>query len=968
MYRNKLYSLFPVRLVVVFILLTAGLIILGSKYYNNQKNNFRKDSENLLNSVSGLKVKQIQNWRYERIGDGQVIASNKFIGNALSGLVKNPYDKKIMLDVREWMKSMISTFFYRSIELVNSDGNISIGEPFITDISGPFLKETIKKVIHDKQVILSDFHFIEGTDSIHINLYVPIVKSDNTVSEVLILEINPYDYLYPFIQTWPAPSRSAETLLFEKQGDSVVYLNELRHKQNTALKFKISVNEKQIMAVKAVNGESGFREGMDYRGKEVLASINKIEGTNWYLISKIDKDEVFENLYEISKLVYTLVSSLILLSAIGIILYWRHQRVRHYKELLTSEQEKKALAEHFDYLVKYANDIILLTDENGKFYEANEKAFQTYGYTKEEFLKLNVKDIRANKYKYSTESDYTKIKQEKGYTFEIYHVKKDGTEFPVEISSRVITIEGKDFFQGIIRDITERKKAILEIELSQQKFKAVFNNANDAIMLLEGNKFILINSQAEKMFGASADEILNRTPADFSPEFQDDGKTSREKVKKKNALALAGEPQRFEWIHKRKNGELFYSEVSLNAMELEGRNYLLGIVRDISENKTHELELMEAKEKAEEASKLKSYFLANMSHELRTPMTAILGFAEVLKDDLEPGDFRDMATVIHKGGMRLMNTLNSILDLSRVEANKLDVKIEDCDLTAVVLSITKMFSAYAKEKEIELKVNASEKVFASIDLRLMEQVLNNLIQNAITYTNKGYVEVSVYNKEKNLRSYAVVKVTDTGIGIEKNMQTLVFEPFRQASEGISRKFEGTGLGLTITKKFVELMDGTIKLESEPGKGSTFTVILPAADDIITAAEDIPSEQEFQMRKGRLPKILIVEDDPDNIYTTTVFLKGRYELDSTDNGEEAILMAEAKRYDAILMDIGLKGINGMETAQKIRLINGYEKTPIIALTAYAMNGDKEWFLEHSCSHYIPKPFTRKSLIKVLESVC
>jgi len=250
--------------------------------------------------------------------------------------------------------------------------------------------------------------------------------------------------------------------------------------------------------------------------------------------------------------------------------------------------------------------------------------------------------------------------------------------------------------------------------------------------------------------------------------------------------------------------------------------------------------------------------------------------------------------------------------------------------------------------------------------------LNNLVNNAVKYTEKGSVLIEV--KRNVLTNEIMLRVKDTGIGIPKDKLDIIFEEFRQASEGLARNFEGTGLGLSITKKFVQLLGGKIFVESQVGIGSTFTVVLPynpstvSADKVKQTDEKVLREQILSRAPKERKSLLIVENDRINAAVIEAYVKKDYDVEVVGSGEDAVKKASEKQYDAILMDINLgSGINGVEATQQIRKIKGYERTPIVAVTAFALKGDKEEFLSKGCTHYISKPFTQPQIIALLNQI-
>lgn len=396
---------------------------------------------------------------------------------------------------------------------------------------------------------------------------------------------------------------------------------------------------------------------------------------------------------------------------------------------------------------------------------------------------------------------------------------------------------------------------------------------------------------------------------------------------------------------------------------------MVGWVQDITRQKMIEQELIQAKKKAEELSELKSNFLANMSHELRTPMVAILGFSELLHESLEDPDTKGFAFMIHEGGKRLTNTLNLILDLSRIESSKTEINIEDVNISDAARSTVKLFEKQAEKNNLKIVSNLDNSATAEVDIAVLEKIAQHLLENAIKFTDKGQITVNTGTEEINRVKHVFLKIEDTGIGIPDDMQKIIFEPFRQASEGRSRKFEGTGLGLAICKKYAELMKGTIEVKSKVGKGTAFTVRFLSSDNKVLSEttsftnHDSSVEQKTYILKNN-KRLLVVEDEALNINLIKQVLKNSCECDYVTTGEEAIKLVNENKYSLILMDIGLKGIDGVQTLKEIRKIKGCENIPAIAITAYAMKGDRSEFLNTGFSDYLSKPFNISAFKKLI----
>ena len=332
-----------------------------------------------------------------------------------------------------------------------------------------------------------------------------------------------------------------------------------------------------------------------------------------------------------------------------------------------------------------------------------------------------------------------------------------------------------------------------------------------------------------------------------------------------------------------------------------------------------------------------------------------------------------MASVIFSSGQKLLETLNLLLDLSKIEAHNVKPDYSEFDLVPLLYEIAEGFNQEAAKKGISFYIHqevSALKVY--LDMRLVKIIVSNLINNAIKFTQEGSVTVSMETCTLQNGECAVIRIIDTGIGIPEESMDLIFEEFRQVSEGYNRSYEGTGLGLTITKKFVEILNGKIEVESKMGVGTAFTIALPASPHIeherkkIPRAPDTKNDSQGEGAKDHKPEILYVEDDPTSRKLIPVFLGEICKVDTVEDGISAMHAVQSKRYAAVIMDINLgSGMNGLDTAKAIRKLTGYETIPIGALTAYAMKEDREKFLSEGCTDYLSKPFERLELIDFVQ---
>ncbi len=394
---------------------------------------------------------------------------------------------------------------------------------------------------------------------------------------------------------------------------------------------------------------------------------------------------------------------------------------------------------------------------------------------------------------------------------------------------------------------------------------------------------------------------------------------------------------------------------------------------DITEKKKMLEELVAAKERAEEMNRAKLSFFTNMSHELRTPFVGILGFAELLEETLTNPEEKDYAAKIVQSSRRLTDTLNKILNLSRLESTGYEVYLSPVNVNELVTEVGALFVQYAKTNNtiIKIETNFDDRKI-NTDIKLFEEILNNLLNNSVRFTKNGKITIKTEKVVKNKEDFLRLTVSDTGIGVPKEKQEIIWQEFRQASEGFSRSFEGTGLGLTITSKYVELLGGKIELESEENKGTTFKIEIPVVNAEVPGTkngnDDVRDSRTSDFHLKREVKILFVENDKVASDYVKRVLKNQYNIDVVDNGDEALSIVKKYDYDILLLDINLgRGIDGVELMKTIKKQKKYSSTPMVAVTAFAAESEKNEFLSMGFTHYLSKPFTSSELKKLLVSI-
>jgi len=632
------------------------------------------------------------------------------------------------------------------------------------------------------------------------------------------------------------------------------------------------------------------------------------------------------------------------------------------KNIIESLREKE---ERLQLLMDNISDAICESDIEGHYLYISPSYSRITGWSDEVLGRKNTEKVHPDDLE-KVIAMLEKAKETGGdVVFDYRYKHKTKSWVWIESHCRVyLNIGGQKRMIVSSRDITEWKDAEAYLKESEESYRGLLNFVDEAIYFLnEKGVFINVNDGACKMYGYSREELIGKSPVDVSaPDLNDLDETSKyiERV-------YCGETVRFQFWGRRKNGEIFPKDIRISKGTYFGKEIAIAVAFDITESKRNEQELILAKEHAESMSRAKSNFLANMSHELRTPLIGILGYSDLLQETIQSEDELKMAAAINDSGKRLLNTLNLILNLSKIEAEKMEVKNVRVDMCAVVPGYVQIFESLARKKDIELDVKVSaESIFVVADLQMLESIVNNLVNNAIKFTRQGKITVEICTEQEADGTWSIIRVCDTGIGMSPEACKYIFEEFRQASEGYGRAYEGTGLGLTIAKKYVDILNGKISVQSQPGEGSIFTVKLPCSMETKKSKEQ-PQAEAFDAEQKAAPQVLLVDDDLTTYGVIKYMTAKLYTIIHAKDANEAIATIHNRTYDLVLLDINLGvGLNGFDVLKVIKATKGYEKIPVVALTAYAMAGDKERFIEVGCDYYLAKPFKKMDMLELLQT--
>lgn len=595
---------------------------------------------------------------------------------------------------------------------------------------------------------------------------------------------------------------------------------------------------------------------------------------------------------------------------------------------------KELMDRRFEKLLEAAGDGVMEVDSTGRIVMANAGCERLFGYSRDELLGMGVEQLvpvaqRARHGEHRGQYQNSPASRPMGRALRLRALRKDGVEVPVQISISPIDIEGDLHTVAVVRDVSEAE-ALAEQTRHLFEYSPVACCVYDDATL----KFLDVNRQAIATYGYSREEFLSMSVLDLRCE----------------QTHLDPEPEDGLRRHRRKNGEQIEVEAQRHAMQYQGRAAQLVVLRDITERRRFEVRLEEERQRAESASRAKSEFLASMSHELRSPLHTIIGFSELLGEGLE-GELnekqRRFVQHIQKDSQHLLTLINDILDLSKIEAGRLEFHIEVVALEALIEETVASVLPQAQAKGISITTKVRKGLEAWADRVRVHQLVLNLLSNAIKFTPAGG-RILVEGLAQGHQT--AVRVTDTGIGVPKEHHESIFDVFYQVSPTTKGVREGTGLGLAICRRLVEHMNGKIWVESEPGEGSRFTFTLPGV-----GSDDAAPDRER-------PVLLVLEDDPAAQELLGEYLDAAaYELVFVESIRETLVKALEIRPDLVMLDLLLPGESGLEALRSLKNLRETRDIPVAVVSVVA----DESALKLGAAAFLTKPVAKEKLLEMVK---
>jgi len=655
-----------------------------------------------------------------------------------------------------------------------------------------------------------------------------------------------------------------------------------------------------------------------------------------------------------------------------------------------AEETLRKSEEKFRKITESSFDIIYTADREGHLTYISPALERVLGYEPGQTVGKHFRDfIPASHLAKAVEAHEKVMRGGSNQGLQLDVLKKDGSLATVEINSSPIVKDGTVIeSQGIIRDITERKLVEAQLSSSEEKYRLHFESVSDVVFSIDRNfRLGSVSPSVERILGYTPEELDGRPFHELNvvaPKCLKAAFSEVVRILKGEAVTSSV----YEFVAK--DGTRKICEINGAPLIRDGEVVAaVCVARDVTERKHAMTELAKAKQAAETANKAKSEFLANMSHEIRTPMTAILGFADVLSGNLSEPENVDAVHTIKRNGEHLLGIINDILDLSKIEAGKLQIERAPCSPAKILAEVASLMRVRAAAKNLLLEVEYAGPIPESIhsDPTRLRQILINLVGNAVKFTEVGTVRLLASLLDEAGRPPKLkFDVIDTGIGMTEELVGRIFQPFTQGRMSTTRQFSGTGLGLTISQRLAQMLGGEVTVSSSLGKGSTFSVTVETGPLDGVAMLASPAEAVFQSSqqpyvssdsKPRLNcSVLLVEDGPDNQRLISFLLKkAGADVTVAENGQVACEKALASlpgrgrrcsdpksAFDVILMDMQMPEMDGYEATRRLREA-GYTG-PIVALTAHAMKHDRQKCVDAGCDDYMAKPIDRQQLLKMV----
>jgi len=852
----------PRRRLVVPVLtgfVAVAIIALIGFFYFQHAANHRDQTFAALNEIARLKASEAALWMRERRGDAGFLLDDTALARNMQLWFEDGRPQDFERDSVPFLEAMARRNGYTAVAALDGDGTVRYSVSNRTIADAARVRALLGQAALSGRVAGSDLYLgADGTP--YIDWVAPMIVDEGvraTFVGGILLRSDPARYLYPLLASWPGREPSAETLLVRRDGDRVVYLNDLRFQDDAALRLSLPAGSPDLPAGRAVSGGPGVSEGLDYRGREVLAAYRPVPATDWGIVAKVDRDDVFAAITREAWLVVLLTAALLGVGGLTVGFYWRRQEVQAARAAATAAGERAALAEHYQLLSKHANDAMLLVDEDRRIIECNERAADVYGSTREELLSMSLPDLLADGAVSPLLDDAGLPESGGSAVFETRHRRADGSELDVEVSARIVDTEGRRYYQEIVRDVSDRVAAERALAERERMLSTLLGNLPGIAYRcrnVPGWTMEFLSDGCRELTGYDADELTDDRVVSFEDLMHPDDR-AMVRVEVERSLSAGDAFTVIYRIAHRDGGERWFwdrgrpvtgpGEGSVHVHE--------GFITDVTARVVAERELRELSATLERrvedrtadlraANRELEAFSYSVSHDLRAPLRAIDGFSLALAEDHGdelPEEGREYLRRVRAASQRMGDLIDDLLSLSRVTRS--DMTLTTVDLSALALEVFDELRSLHGDDGVELVVAPG--ATAVIDPHLVRLLLVNLLDNARKFSRPvehPRVELGFAGDGGGVRKTFFVR--DNGVGFDVAFAERLFAPFQRFHA--PGDFAGTGVGLAIARRVVRRHGGWIWVESAPGRGATFYFTFAAGSDSVAGGRTAPADEDI----------------------------------------------------------------------------------------------------------------------------
>ncbi len=953
-------------LVLLSVFSAMIIVTLAYFYFNHYEVRFRAEVGKDLSAIAELKSHELVRWREERLGDASVFYQNESFSKLVNQYLADPDEPSLRKELGVWLGHLRKAYQYDRVSILDTSGRERLSYPAESEQVQPHESQELEAVLKAGVIQFLDFHLHTTNGKPYLGVIVPIQGSGRQGEWTggLLMRIDPELYLYPMLMNWPTPSETGETLLVRREGEEVMFLNPLLFNESAALRFRIPLSRVDLPAAQAILGHEGIVEGNDYRGIPALAAIRAVPDSPWFLVARMDLNEVYGPLRERMWWTVMLVSILFVLLAAIMSVVWQRNIKAHYRKLHQAESI-------YGTTLKSIGDGVIVTDSEGRVELLNQVAEELTGWKIDQAARKSFDEVFSIINENSREPVINPVKKvlKKGTIVGLSNhtllISRDGREIPISDTGAPIR-DQEGNITGVVlvfSDKTREREAEKQLKEREAKYRGLFNSIRDAILVTDMNwKIVDCNPAFTEMFECGLQDIVGEQPeiiCENLEEFRSVGEQIR--------TSFEGEEFLFTINYKTLTGRIFPGETKIFKLLRSGGEAigLIGIIHDISDRRIQQKkqELLQAQ--LSQAQKMESVgkLAGGVAHDFNNMLSVIIGNVELVMDRIDDSDplCSDLEG-IRQAAVRSADLTRQLLAFAR----KQTISPRMLDFNEVLQGMLNMLQRLIGE-DIEINWNPGEDLWpVKMDPAQLDQILANLCVNARdAISGVGKLTIETQNVEVDSDycdnhqdfipgEFVTLSVSDNGSGMVPEIMQHLFEPFFTTKDiGV-----GTGLGLAMVYGIVKQNDGFINVYSEPGHGTTFRIYLPrySGPEYSSVAKE-----SAEISLGGAETVLIVEDEGTLLKMGRMMLEklGYTVLTAGTPGEALRLVRESDgKIDLLITDVVMPEMNGLELSRQITIIRPDVKT--LFMSGYTANVIAHHGVLDEGVHFLEKPFSLRTL--------